>query len=164
MASYVVNFTNISINLSTWKVIDLTDTEGGYINPATGHQEIDISGYDASFGNIVRLGIAWADCDTNKNNSIIGVTKYREFDLSTGTRRTGLANSSGGYVYEDIKDVSTAVKMPIEVNGIGTCIDLRSNPQNGIRRIMLVGAIQTDAFPGSGPFCTLIITPTKIAS
>jgi hypothetical protein len=161
MASYIVNFTSTSGNLSTWKVINLTDTEGGYVNPATGHQEIDISGYDASSGNIVRLGIAWADCDTSKNNAIIGVTKYREFDLSTGTRRTELDDSSGGWVYETIEDASTADKMPIAVNGIGTCIDLRSNPQTGIRRIMLVGLIYEDLGSINS---TIIITPTRIAS
>lgn len=163
MTSYVIHFTGTSSNLADWKVIDLTDTEGGYVNPATGHQEIDISGYDINAGNIVVLGIVWADCDTSRNNAIIGVTKYKEFQFTTGSRLSGLNNLSGSYLYEDIKESGTGKGMPVEVNGIGKCIDLRGNQQSGIRRIMLVGLISSDVLTPPFGF-TFIITPTKIAS
>ena len=163
MASYVIHFTGTSSNLADWKVIDLTDTEGGYVNAAAGHEEIDISGYDINPGNIVSLGVAWADCDTSKNNAIIGVTKYKEFQFTVQSRRTGLGNLTGNYLYGDIKESGTGKGMPVEVNGIGKCIDLRSNPQSGIRRIMLVGLISSDVLTPPFGF-TFIITPTKIAS
>lgn len=163
MASYVIHLTGTSSNLADWRVIDLTDTEGGYVNPATGHQEIDICGYDKNGPSSITVGVAWADCNINKNGAVIGVTKYEEIRMSHVSRRTGLNNSSGGYVYDSISTGGAGFKIPIPIAQIGTCIDFRQLPQNGIRRIILVGVIDSDLF--IPPFeYTLIITPTKIAS
>lgn len=161
MASYALSFTGNDFvtvnNLAGWQVLMLDPTDSWFANSAVGHLAFDVSGSDLNASNIVTLGVAWADCDVNKNNAIIGVTKYATIDMSTGTRRTGLNNSSGRYVYETI--TMTGSTNPIKTLGIGPMIDLRSSPKSGIVRRVLIGLTYSDALPYDAQ---LIITPTRI--
>lgn len=160
MASYVVSFNAPSSDLNDWKVIPLDDANATYCSPAVGHLGVDISGTDINGGEGLVIGVAWADCDTNKKNAIIGVTKYVEFLAETIARRTALNNLSGDYVIENILDSVASLPPPLKTLGIGPAIDLRSSPRTGIKRIMLVGIITADSvFPFK---MTLIVTPTKI--
>lgn len=160
MASYVVSFTTPSSSLVDWKVIPLDDSDSTYCSPALGHVGVDISGTDVNGGDAFTIGVAWADCDTNKGNAILGVTKYLEITGETLTRRTGLNNSSGNYVMVNLVQSGTSLPPLFRTIGIGPAIDRRTSPSTGIKRIMLVGIVFADII---GPFgMTLIVTPTKI--
>lgn len=159
MASYLLSFDAFADDITSvaWKILTLDPSDAAFANPACGHHAFDISGSDSIGGNTIEVGVAWVDCDSNKNNAIIGVTKYVTIDMINGTRRTGLNNSSGRYVYETI--TVTGSSNPIRTLGIGSMIDNRQSPKSGIVRKIMVGWVNADLGGGD---VQLIITPTRI--
>jgi hypothetical protein len=158
MSSYVYSFTTASDDISTdsWKEIVLDDSDGGYVHANTGHQAIGIS--VISEDNVGHtLTLAWVDCDQNKANAILGVTKVDALTATVTTRRTSLDNSSGGYVCT-VSAASSSSSI-VRTLGIGPCIDLRSSPVNLSKRRLFIGLTTKGA--GAG-VVTAIITPTKI--
>lgn len=156
MASYVIELFSVSDNLASWQMLTLDPTDAGFANPAGGHHAFEMSGSDFQAANLVTVGVAWVDCDVNKSNAIIGVTKYVTVDMSSGFRRTALNNGGGRYVYDSI--TVTGASNPIKTLGIGPMIDLRSSPRTGIVRKIMVGLVAQDLPGGS----QLIITPSRI--
>lgn len=159
MASYAVSLSLVSTDLKDWKIIPLDDNDATYCNPSLGHVGVDISGFETNNLNLLVVGVAWADCDTNNKNAILGVTKYDEYTGNSGPRRTGLNNSSGNYVIGDFTS-TTGKKFQFRTAGIGPAIDRRSSPTIGIKRVLLVGLVASDII--SPLNLTLIITPTKV--
>ena len=158
MSSYVYSFTTASDNIGTdsWKEIVLDDSDGGYVHANTGHQAIGIS--VISEDNVSHtLTLAWVDCDQNKANSILGVTKVDALTATVTARRTSLDNSSGGYVCT-VSAASSSSSI-VRTLGIGPCIDLRSLPVNLPKRRLFIGLTTKGAGAGT---VTAIITPTKI--
>ena len=160
MASQVFSFTTASEDLSTFKVVDVDPTDGAYANPAAGHQAVKFDVLMPDMGAEVQVSVAFADCDTNKQNAIIGVSKYLTYDGFSGSRRSGVANTSGLYL-ADLTSLADGSKFIVRTTGLGPCIDMRTSPRSGIKRIMLVGFTFTDV-PSFTPML-VIATPTKIA-
>lgn len=153
MASQVFSFTAESEDLATFKVVDVDPTDESYCVPSAGHRCVKFDVLTSMVpGNALQIAFAFADCDANKSNAILGVTKYVIIDGSSSTRRSSPDNTSGMYV----ANMTSSMVMS---HGLGPCIDARSSPRSGIRRIMLVGLIYSD-LPGSE--CVVIATPTKI--
>ena len=122
-----------------------------------GHKLIDISGTDAFGLNAVTIQVAWVDCDQNKANAIIGVSKIISIDLLAESRLSALNNLSGRYVYGTV----AATILPAKTLGIGPAIDLRSSPSSNIWRSLLVGLVSADILSLNNPI-QIIVTPTKI--
>lgn len=157
MASYVFEFATTSSDLNDWESIDVDQSSGAYANASAGHLSLDISVqtnglYTPVETPIVTIGLAWVDCDTNKNNAVLGVTKYETKDISCGMmRKSDLDNAGGNYAY--------CATTPFKLYGLGPCIDLRTSSVSGIKRILMVGVVSlVDA---TGPI-GVIVTPTKI--
>lgn len=159
MASYLLSFNVASndITSSAWRIIPLDPSDSTYCVPANGHRLIDISGSDPIGDNTITVQVAWVDCDANKQNAIVGVSKVVSIDLIAGPRLSGLNNLTGRSVYNT---VATTI-LPARTLGIGPMIDLRSSPALNIRRSLLVGLVRADALSLPDPI-QLIITPTKI--
>ena len=159
MASYLLSFNVASndITSSAWRIIPLDPSDATYCSPVNGHKLIDISGTDAVGGNAITIQVAWVDCDQNKANAIIGVSKIISIDLLAGSRLSALNNLSGRYVYDT---VATTI-LPAKTLGIGPAIDLRSSPSSNIRRSLLVGLVSADILSLNNPV-QIIVTPTKI--
>jgi hypothetical protein len=158
MSSYVYSFTTASDNITTssWKEIVLDDTDGGYVNPSSGHHAINIS--VISEDNVGHtLTLAWVDCDSNKAGSLIGVSRIDAVTATVTARRTSLDNSSGGYVCT-VSAASSSSSI-VRTLGISPCIDLRSSPVNLPKRRLFIGLTTKGA--GTG-VVTAIVTPTKI--
>jgi hypothetical protein len=157
MASYVFQFDSTSSDLNDWQAVTVDPTGGAYTNASAGHASLDISVqtnglYTPMETPVVTIGLAWVDCDSNKNNAVLGVTKYETKDISCGMmRKSDLDNSGGNFAY--------CANTPFRITGVGPCVDLRTTPANGITRVLLVGVVSlVDAI---GPI-TVIVTPTKI--
>lgn len=162
MASYLLSFDSFAddINSPGWKTLTLDSSDATFANPASGHHVFDISGSDID-QNILRVGLAWVDCDVNKANSILGVTKYVQFEMQTATRRTALNNGSDRWVYESLT-VSAGFGLasnPFRTLGIGPMIDTRASPRSGIVRRIVAGIVFTDLVDFNAQ---LIITPARI--
>lgn len=166
MAGYVFSFTASSDNISNttagsvWQEIVLSDTEGSYVNPATGHQAIEISATDSATSKPTgtsQLTLAWVDCDSNKSGSILGVSKIDLVTLTASDRRTALAGNADGHVYT-VSAASSSSSIA-RVIGIGPMIDLRSSPVPLPRRRLFVGLTTKHASAGT---ITVIVTPTRI--
>lgn len=163
MAGYVFSFTAASSDItnttagSVWQEITLIDTEGSYVNPATGHQAIDISVIASATGTAHTLTLAWVDCDSNKTNSILGVSKIDTITATPGSREANLNNSGGGYVCA-VSAASSSSSI-VRTIGIGPVIDLRSSPVNLPKRRLFIGLT---TLGGGGGTVTVIVTPTRI--
>lgn len=159
MASYLLSFNVASndITSSAWRIISLDDRDSAYESPANGHKAIDISGIDPVGDNAITVQIAWVDCDANKQNAIIGVSKVISVNMVTSNRLSGLNNLIGKSVYDTVSTTT----LPARTLGIGPMIDLRSSPALNIRRSLLVGLVSAGTLLPSDPI-QLIITPTKI--
>ena len=158
MASQIFEFVSASEDLSTFQVVDIDCTDGAYCNAASGYNAVKLDASVPDMGAVVQFAVAFADCDTNKQNEIIGVSKYVTYSGTSGSRRSGLDNSSGLYLV-NLVDAGGAPST-IRTTGVGPCIDARSSPRSGIKRIMLVGFTSTDL--PSIIHTVLIATPTKI--
>jgi hypothetical protein len=160
MSSYVYSFTTASDNITTssWNEIVLDDSDGGYVHANTGHQAIDISVIsDTNVGHTLTL--AWVDCDSNKANSVIGVSKI---DVVTATTTGRTVNINGttttqGYVLN--VSAASSSSSTVRTIGIGPCIDLRSSPVSLPKRRLFVGLTTRGA---GANLVTVIVTPTKI--
>lgn len=163
MAGYVFSFTAESSDIgnttagSVWQEITLSDTEGSYVNPAVGHQAIDISVIASATGTAHTLTLAWVDCDANKTAIGLGVTKIDTITATPGTRRTNLANNDDGYVCA-VSAASSSSSI-VRTIGIGSMIDLRSSPVNLPKRRLFIGLT---TLGGGGGTVTVIVTPTRI--
>lgn len=163
MAGYVFSFTAASSNISNttagsvWQEIPLSDTEGSYVNPAVGHQAIEISATDSQNGAASTLTLAWVDCDANKSNAILGVTKVDAVTITPGSRRTNLDNGGGGYVCA-VSAASSSSSI-VRTIGIGSMIDLRTSPVSLPKRRLFIGLTTLGAGAGT---ITVIVTPTRI--
>ena len=159
MASYLLSFNTQSndITSSAWRLVTLDPSDSAYCSPTNGHKAIDISGSDPIGDNTITVQVAWVDCDQNKQNAIVGVSKVVSVDLIAGPRLSELNNLTGRSVYNT---VATTV-LPTRTLGIGPMIDLRSSPASNIRRSLLVGLVRADALSSTDPI-QLIITPTRI--
>lgn len=163
MASYVFSFTAASSDItnttagSVWQEITLSDTEGSYVNPATGHQALEISAIDSQNGAASTLTLAWVDCDANKTTSILGVSKVDTVTVTPGSRRTDLNNGGGGYVCA-VSAASSSSSI-VRTLGIGPMIDLRSPSSQLTKRRLLIGLTALGAGAGT---ITVIVTPTRI--
>jgi hypothetical protein len=165
MASYVFSFTGASNDISNttagqiWQEIPLDASQGNYAQANTGHQAIDISVTATASGTAHTLTLAWVDCDSNKANIGLGVTKYDTITAtpSAGNRRSGLNGSSGDYVCT-ISAASSSSSL-VKVNGIGDVIDLRTSPVALPKRRLFIGLT---TLGGGGGTVTVIVTPTKI--
>ena len=158
MASQIFDFEAASEDLSTFQVVNIDPTDGAYANAASGHNAVKFDALVPDMGESVSFAVAFADCDTNKQNEIIGVSKYVTYSGTSGSRRSGLDNSSGLYLV-DLVDAGGAPFI-VRTAGVGPCIDARSSPRSGIKRIMLVGFTSTDL--PSIIHTVLVATPTKI--
>lgn len=160
MASYIYSFTAASSDITTFKEIPLEPSLGGYAQSNSGHQAIDISVVDSAQGtNNHTLQLAWVDCDADKANPVLGVTKIDVITASpaAGPRRTGLSNSTGGYVFT-VSCASSSSSLA-KITGIGSCTDLRSTTASVTPRRLFIGLT---ALGAGGGTITVIVTPTKI--
>lgn len=157
MASYIYSFTSASSDISTFKEIELDPSQGNYAQANSGHQAIDISVTDSANGAAHTLTLAWVDCDASGANAVLGVTKVDAVTATPGARRTGLANSSGGYVCA--VSAASSSKSLVNVTGIGPCTDRRTSPVSVPRRRLFIGLTTLGAGGGT---ITVIVTPTKI--
>lgn len=157
MASYIYSFTSASSDITTYKEIELEPSLGGYAQSNSGHQAIDISVTDSANGAAHTLQLAWVDCDSNKANPVLGVTKIDTITATPGSRRTGLDNSSGGYVCA-VSCASSSSSLA-KITGIGSCTDARTSPVSVPARRLFIGLT---ALGAGGGTITVIVTPTKI--
>lgn len=157
MASYVFSFTSASSDIANFKEIVLEPSLGGYSQANSGHQAVDISVIDSASGAAHTLQLAWVDCDESGANAVIGVSKIDTITATPGSRRTGLANSSGGYVCA-VSCASSSSSLA-KITGIGACIDRRSSPVSVTPRRLFIGLTTLGAGGGT---ITVIVTPTKI--
>lgn len=154
MASQVFSFTAESSDLSTFQVVDIDPSDSAYSQTSLGHTAIKVDVLSPMVpGNSIQIAIAWADCDTNKQNEIIGVSKYTVLDGTTTDRHNALDNGSGLHV-------ATMTPCIVRTIGVGPCIDRRASPVSGIKRILLVGFVYADF--SSSTATIVIVTPTKI--
>lgn len=162
MASYIYSFSTASDDIATssWREIFLDDSEGGYVHANPGHQAIGISVIDSATtkptGNST-LTLAWVDCDSNKANGVLNVTKIDPITVTPTDRRTELAGTGGGHVCN--ASAASSSSSIVRVLGIGPCIDLRTSPVNIPKRRLFIGL--TTKGTGAGTL-TVIVTPTKI--
>jgi len=152
MASYVIALSTASNNLANWKPVQLTVEDAAYCMANGGHMAFEIAGFAPTDGQTYIIGIAWADCNEFANNAVIGVTKYQQLSIQSGSIETGVG---GRYVI----DFSTPSDRFIETYGLGSVIDMRTNPVSTPKRIAFVGLVTSGA---SQLPLTLILTPTKI--
>ena len=160
MSSYVYSFTAQSNDLtsSSWKEIVLDDSDGGCAHANTGHQAIDISVIsDTNIGHTLTL--AWADCDSNKAGSVIGVSKIDTITASTTGRVANIDGSSTDKGYVLSVSAASSSSSIVKTIGIGPCVDLRSSPVSLPKRRLFIGLTTKGA--GSN-VVTVIVTPTKI--
>lgn len=158
MASYVFSFSAASDNLSTFQEIPLDPSQGNYAQANTGHQAIDISATASATGTAHTFTLAWADCDQNKANAVLGVTKVDAVTITPGARRTDITGAaSGGYVCS--VSVASSSSSLAKVIGIGDVIDLRTSPVALPKRRLFIGLT---TLGGGGGTVTVIVTPTKI--
>lgn len=156
MASYIYSFTAASSDITTFKEIPLEPSLGGYAQSNSGHQAIDISVTDSANGAAHTLQLAW--CDANAQaQAVLGVTKIDTITATPGSRRTGLDNSSGGYVCA-VSCASSSSSLA-KVTGIGSCTDARTTPVSMPPRRLFIGLT---ALGAGGGTITVIVTPTKI--
>lgn len=156
MASYLLSFNAFGDDIasSAWRIIPLDPSDSTYCVPANGHRLIDISGSDYLKNNLITIQVAWVDCDANKANAIVGVSKIISIDMESGERMTGLNNITGRYVYNTI---ATTI-LPTRTLGIGPMIDTRPLPKK-MTRALLVGLTYEES---ASPDVQLIVTPSKI--
>lgn len=156
MAGYVFSFSSASADVSTFVEIPVDPTEGSYINPATGHQAIEISVISSTTGAAQILSLVWVDCDQNKANAIIGVSKVDTITATPGARTVNLdgATTTQGYVC-GVSAASSSSSI-VRTIGIGSMIDLRTPAVALPRRRLFLGCTTL-----SGTI-TVIVTPTRI--
>jgi len=159
MASYIYSFTAASSDLTTFKEIPLEPSLGNYTQTNSGHQAIDISVVASTTGSAHTLTLAWADCDSAGANDVLGVTKIDTITatVTSGPRRTGMANNSGGYVFS-VSAASSSSSL-VKTVGVGACNDARTSPVTLPTRKLFIGL--TAIGDGNGTV-TVIVTPTKI--
>lgn len=164
MASYVFSFTAASSNIANttpgaiWQEIPLDASQGNYAQANTGHQAIDISATDSAASvNASTLTLAWVDCDQNKANAVLGVSKIDTITVTPNSRKTALDNSGTPAVCT-VSAASSSSSL-VKVTGIGDVIDLRSSPVALPKRRLFIGL--TTLGVGAGTI-TVIVTPTKI--
>lgn len=154
MAGYVFSFSSASDNVANFVEIPVDPSEGNYAQANTGHQAIDISVISSTTPTAQILSLVWADCDQNKANGVLNVSKVDTITATPGARRADLGNGSGGYVCA-VSAASSSSSI-VRTIGIGSMIDLRSSPVPLPRRRLFLGCTTL-----SGTI-TVIVTPTKI--
>lgn len=155
MAGYVFSFSSPSDNVANFVEIPVDASEGNYAQANTGHQAIDISVTSSTTGAAQILSLVWADCDQNKANGVLNVSKVDTITATPGARRTNLANSLSGDYVCSVSAASSSSSI-VRTIGIGSMIDLRSSPVPLPRRRLFLGCTTL-----SGTI-TVIVTPTKI--
>jgi hypothetical protein len=155
MASYVFSFSSQSADVANFVEIPVDFSEGNYAQANTGHQAIDISVTSSTTGANQILSLVWADCDQNKANSVLGVSKVDTITCAPGARRTNLSNAASDNYVCSVSAASSSSSI-VRTIGIGPVIDLRSSPVNLPRRRLLLGCTTL-----SGTV-VVIVTPTKI--
>ena len=156
MAGYVFSFSSASPNVANFVEIPVDPTEGGYVNPAAGHQAIDISVTSSTTGAAQILSLVWADCDQNKTNGVLNVSKVDTITATPGARTVNLDGTTTTQGYVCAVSAASSSSSIVKTIGIGSMIDLRTPAVVLPRRRLLIGCTTI-----SGTI-TVIVTPTKM--
>ena len=156
MAGYVFSFSSASPNVANFVEIPVDPTDGGYVNSAAGHQAIDISVISSTTGAAQILSLVWADCDQNKANAPIGVTKVDTITATPGARTVNLDGTTTTQGYVCAVSAASSSSSMVRTMGIGPMIDLRTPAVVLPRRRLLIGCTTL-----SGTV-TVIVTPARI--
>lgn len=157
MPTYVFEFTAATSDVTQWKEIPLTYGDGSYSHTSLGDQLIAISA-TTTFGASLesQLELDWVEGSNTTTGTTLGVFKEAVVTITADGRRTGLNNSSGGYV--NTVFISPEDDYHNRTVGIGPMRDFRVSPINLRNAKLYIGCTNLG---GSGTL-TVYVTTSRI--